>query len=236
MSKGASTAKGRFVRFDHPVLVQGSAFVFAQAVRLLFRTLRIKVIHDGVNPYDASGDTLYIFSCWHDSALIAAFGGRHRRTVALTSQHRDGAFVAGMLQAIRVPVVRGSTGKRGSQALRQMLLRNEGNDFVVTPDGPRGPKRVMSPGVAFLASRSGRHIVPTAFACQNAWIIPGSWTDLVIPKPFSQVYSLAGEPIPVAPDLSKAELLEVVAQVQTKMDDLDTIARSYLTLPPSSTA
>lgn len=224
------------MRFDHPVLVRWSAFVFAQVIRLLFCTLRINLITRGVNPYDASGETLYIFSCWHDSALIAAFGGRHRRTVALTSQHRDGAFVAGMLQAIRVPVVRGSTGKRGSQALRQMLLRNEGNDFVVTPDGPRGPKRTMSPGVVFLASRSGRHIVPTAFACQNAWIIPGSWTDLVIPKPFSKVYSLAGEPIPVAPDLSKAELLEVVAQVQTKMDDLDTTARSYLKSSRSSTA
>ena len=166
--------------------------IFATAVRVLFYTLRLDVrASRHANPYAASGVELRLYAVWHDSMVIAAFGGRHERTVALTSHHRDGSFVASVLKAIGVPVVRGSTGHGGGNALREILNSATDNDIVMTPDGPRGPCREMSKGIVFLASRSGRAIVPTAFSCASSWRIRGSWSDLVIPKPFSKVYLLA---------------------------------------------
>jgi lysophospholipid acyltransferase (LPLAT)-like uncharacterized protein len=145
--------------------------------------------------------------------------------VALTSQHRDGSFVACVLRAIGVPTVRGSTGHQGGNALRKILTVATDRDIVMTPDGPRGPRRNMSRGTVFLASRSGRAVVPTAFSCERSWTIRGSWTDLVIPKPFSKVFLLAGDPIDVPLELGRDGLTEFASRIQLHMDRLDALAR-----------
>ena len=94
-------------------------------------------------------------------------------------------------------------------------------DIVITPDGPRGPSRRMSRGIVFLASRTGNAIVPTAFACSRCWRIAGSWTSLVIPKPFAHVVLLAGEPIDVPAGLDLQDIDRYVSKVQDAMDQLD---------------
>ena len=214
------------MRIRSPLLIRLSGFLFATVVRALFCTLRLDVrTARNANPYAASGQALHLYAVWHDSMVIAAFGGRHVRTVALTSHHRDGSFVASVLKAIGVPVVRGSTGHRGGHALRKILTSAVDNDIVITPDGPRGPCREMTKGIVFLASRSGRAIVPTAFSCEKSWRIRGSWSDLVIPKPFSRVYLLAGGPVEVPDDVSRDQLVGYAAQIQGQMDRLDAQAR-----------
>src|SRR6056297_1728269 len=124
-----------------------SAVLFGCAMRLLFLTLRLDVrITGGANPYKSVGEQRYLYAIWHDSAVIAAFGGTHVRTIALTSAHRDGSFVANVLRFAGVTTVRGSTGKHGASALREIFRTTEGFDIVITPDGPRGPRRKMSAG------------------------------------------------------------------------------------------
>lgn len=210
------------MRIRSPFLIRLAGFLFAIAVRVLFCTLRLDVrTARDANPYAASGRALRLYAVWHDSMLIAAFGGRHARTVALTSHHRDGSFVTSVLKVIGVPVVRGSTGNRGGNALREILTSAVENDIVMTPDGPRGPCRKMSEGIVFLASRSGRAIIPTAFSCEKSWRIRGSWSDLVIPKPFSRVYLLAGDPVEIPAGVTRDQLVGYVAQIQGQMDRLD---------------
>ena len=210
------------MKIRSPLLIRLSGFLFASVMRALFWTLRMDIrTAPNANPYASSGDARFIYAVWHDSMLMSAFGGKHVRTVALTSHHRDGSFVASTLKAIGVPVVRGSTGHRGGNALRRILTDASDSDIVMTPDGPRGPRRKMSRGAVFLASRSGRALVPTAFACERSWNIPGSWSELVIPKPFSKVYLLAGDPIKVPADLSRDQLSQFAAQFQEQMDRID---------------
>lgn len=98
--------------------------------------------------------------------------------------------------------------------MRQLIREAEGNHIVMTPDGPRGPRRELSSGVVFLASHSGRAIVPTAFTCERGWRFGVGWTDLLVPKPFSKVHLLTGEPIHILPD---ADLQSEVARVQAAM-------------------
>jgi lysophospholipid acyltransferase (LPLAT)-like uncharacterized protein len=214
------------VRIRSPLLVKLSGVLFAYAMRALFWTLQLDVrTARRANPYAPSGPARFIYAVWHDSIIMAAFGGKHTGTVALTSHHRDGAFVANVLLAIGVPAVRGSTSNGGGRALRALLTTERGSHVVMTPDGPRGPRRRMSRGTVFLASRSGRAIVPTAFSCEKPWSIRGSWTELVIPRPFSRVVLLAGEPVEVPTELSRGQLTEYVARIQTQMDDLNVRAQ-----------
>ena len=178
----------------------------------------------GTNPYAASPRERFIYCVWHDSMVIPAFAGKHRFTAALTSRHADGSFVAHVLRCVGVSTIRGSTNRMGAGAMRQLMRATEDKHLVITPDGPRGPRRQVSTGIAFLASRTGRAVVPTAYSCVRCWRITGSWTNLIIPKPFTQVYLLAGEPIKVPPDLGCDELQQHVARIQAEMDRLNDTA------------
>ena len=217
------------MKIRSPYLVRLAGFLFASCLRVLFRTLRLhRDTTQDANPYASCGPNRYLFSVWHDSSVIAAFGGKHARTVALTSRHRDGSFVTAVTNVAGVPTVRGSTGATGGRALRELLRVASENDIVITPDGPRGPSRTMSRGIVFLASRTGNAIVPTAFACSRCWRIPGSWSTLIIPVPFSQVVLLAGDPIHVPPKLRAEAIDQYVAEVQLAMDQLDAKALDWV--------
>ena len=109
--------------------------------------------------------------------------------------------------------------------MRQLMRATEDKHMVITPDGPRGPRRQMSTGIAFLASRTGHAVVPTAYCCVRCWRIKGTWTDLIIPKPFTRVYLLAAEPIKVPPDLGSDQLQQYVARIQAEMDRLNDTAQ-----------
>lgn len=186
----------------------------------LFRTLDFELRTESVDPYDSDGCERFLFSLWHDSAVMAVFGGRHNETVALTSRHRDGTFVASVLERVGVKPVRGSSGGGGKRAALELMRYAKDNDIVITPDGPRGPRRRISRGIVYLASKTQNAIVPTAFACSNAWEIPGSWTSLTVPKPFSRVVLLVGKPIAVPAGISDDEMAWYVNTLQREMDRL----------------
>jgi len=211
------------VRIRNRFALGAMGWVFASLIRLLFCTLRRQYREEvaGVNPYVAPRDGEgFLYCVWHDSMVMPAFGGRHERMCALTSQHTDGSFVAAVLKRIKVRPIRGSTNRMGIKAMRELFSAADTGHVVMTPDGPRGPARKISLGIVYLASRTGRAIVPTAYRCQRPWRIKGSWSDLLIPQPFSKVEFIAGKPIYVPADLNTDELGHYVELVQAEMDRL----------------
>ena len=88
--------------------------------------------------------------------------------------------------------VRGSSSRRGSTALREMAaILAAGGDMAITPDGPRGPKYRLNPGVVKLAQITGAPIVPLHIAYSRYWEIR-SWDAFRIPKPFARVTTTFG--------------------------------------------
>jgi lysophospholipid acyltransferase (LPLAT)-like uncharacterized protein len=215
------------LKIRSPLLIKFSAAAFAAVMWLLFRMLKLNFSEEtpGTNPYAMSPRERFIYCVWHDSMVIPAFAGKHRFTAALTSQHADGTFVAHVLRCVGVSTIRGSTNRIGAGAMRQLMRATEEKHLVITPDGPRGPRRQMSTGITFLASRTGRAVVPTAYSCARCWRITGTWTNLVIPKPLTHVYLLAGVPIKVPPDLGSDQLQQYVARIQAEMDRLNDAAK-----------
>ena len=85
----------------------------------------------------------------------------------LISEHRDGELITQVVKRLGFSVVRGSTTRGGARALREMSLRIDQGHLCVTPDGPRGPRRSVHQGVAYLASRTGLPIVAQAWHSRN---------------------------------------------------------------------
>jgi len=211
------------VRIRNRNLIRTLARILAFFCRCLYATCRIRVIEGAplTSPYAPCGEARYVYCLWHDGILNALFCGRVMNGAALTSQHTDGEYVAEVMEVIGIQPVRGSYGGRGgAAAARQLVQAAEKFHIVVTTDGPRGPRRTVKPGIFFLASQTGRPIVPVACSARNAWRPKGRWTDLIIPCPFSRVYVLGGEPMSIPPNLQRNQLGDYCQELQQRMDDL----------------
>ena len=152
-----------------------------------------------------------IFVLWHNRiftmpAIWQRTGGKDRKTVVLTSASKDGTVLATAMKVFGLGSIRGSSSRRAVSALIGMrkALR-DGYDVCVTPDGPRGPRYSMQPGVIKIAQSTGAQIIPIHITYSAAWRLD-TWDRFVIPKPFSHVDVLFAKPITVPPTLTQAEL------------------------------
>ena len=85
-------------------------------------------------------------------------------------------------------------------AYREVVrLLKEGRGTGFAPDGPRGPRCLVQPGIIELARASGRPILPASFAARRR-VVFNSWDRFVLPLPFSSVVVIYGEPLEVRPD------------------------------------
>ena len=138
-----------------------------------------------------------IFCLWHNRLAISMLVHRRypRKLAALVSASKDGALLAAVMGRFGVEQVRGSSSRRGPQALLELSSRAKlGYDLAVTPDGPRGPRYVVQKGVIALAQVTGLAIVPVTCNTRRK-ICLKSWDGFQIPLPFSRCELLLNEPI-----------------------------------------
>jgi lysophospholipid acyltransferase (LPLAT)-like uncharacterized protein len=177
-------------------------------VRILAATVRFRFDNTETRAIFAQPASL-IFALWHNRlGLIVPIYRRlrgNRRVAAMVSASRDGERLAKIFHALDVACVRGSSSRRGRQALREMArLVMQGYDSGITPDGPRGPKYVAQDGVIALAQLTGAPIVPISYTLSRK-ITLKSWDNFMIPLPFSRCDVKIGAPIFVPRDASEAE-------------------------------
>jgi lysophospholipid acyltransferase (LPLAT)-like uncharacterized protein len=166
-------------------------------VAALCRTYRWRI--EGAEHYDSvvrSGKQP-ILALWHGRILPGLHYFRNRGVVVITSQNFDGEWIARILHRFGFGTARGSTSRGGARALvqlRQDLAK--GRPAAFTVDGPRGPARIVQPGVVFLAGATGHPILPYHIEADRYWTAK-SWDRTQIPKPFSTVALVIGAPIEI---------------------------------------
>jgi len=139
-----------------------------------------------------------ILACWHGRILPGTYHFRDRGIVVITSRNFDGEWIARIIRRFGYGTARGSSSRGGVRALVQMRRDlADGHPVAFTIDGPRGPARVAQPGAAFLAGATGHPILPFHVEATPAWTV-GSWDRTQVPKPFSRVAVVIGQPIEVA--------------------------------------
>ena len=214
------------MKIRSPLLTRLAGWLAAAVVRALAATVRVIQLHDTPQTeIDAPGvrQAQFLWPMWHDMLLVGLvlrLKIRDTTSSALVSRHQDGSYLTAAMEHIDIRPIRGSSSRGGAQAVRQLLSEAGQRNIVVTPDGPRGPRRQLKDGIIYLSSQTGLPIVPLAFACPRAWRIQGSWTDLVIPRPFSTVRLLVGVPVTIPPGLSRHDLAGHRQRVQAAMDQL----------------
>lgn len=199
-------------------------------LRLLFLTVRVdhRRVKDDATPYAAaSGPTRYCFCLWHDAIIVCLFSLKTYKLAGLISRHQDGTYLTHAIKLLGITPVRGSASRGGAQATKQLIDQPDLH-VCITPDGPRGPRRTMKDGIIFLASRTGRPVVPTTVTGTRYWAVPAGWSDMLIPKPFSRVLLLAGHPINVPANVSREQISQITKRIQQEMNRLDTIGQTIM--------
>jgi len=157
------------------------------------------------------GPVIYCF--WHNRlALCVAVYQRYVRPwkttagmAALVSASKYGAFLSAILEAFRIHAVRGSSSRRGPQALLELTgCAENGFDLTITPDGPRGPRYVVQEGVMSLAQLTGLPIIPASYNL-NWKIQVNSWDRFQIPLPFARCDINVAKPVRVPRDCTDSE-------------------------------
>lgn len=158
-----------------------------------------------------------IFVLWHGRLLPCTYFNRHLGLATMVSRHRDGEYIARLVEKWGFTAVRGSSSRRAAGALRELVRHVQaGRSLAVTPDGPRGPREVMKPGALLAAQLSGAPLIPCAAGASRAWWF-GSWDRFLVPQPFSHVRIACGEAVRVPPDAGPEELEELSGEVEARL-------------------
>lgn len=166
-----------------------------------------------------------IYALWHDGIIgtppIWRYLDRDQDATVLTSASKDGAVLAEAMAVFGLNSARGSSSRRGAQALRDLLkVAKSGESLVVTPDGPKGPRHEVQTGVLKLAQLTGLPIVPMRLIPDSAWRFR-TWDRLALPKPYSRVTLHFGETLAVPRDLSEAAQEEIRVRLQHELGIYD---------------
>lgn len=216
------------MKIRHPVLIRLAAWVIAWMVRLWIGTVRYRkmLLDPTVDPYAPGQKKRFIFAFWHETLLLPARVYRRTGASVLISQHADGEMIARACESLGMPAVRGSSTRGGIEAVRQIVKLGGKSHVVVTPDGPRGPRRKVQGGVVYLASKTGLPIVPVGFAFRRCWRM-NSWDQFALPVPFTRGVGVLGKPISVPADLNREGMETYRLQVEQAMLELTEMAEEW---------
>ena len=196
------------------------AFAIYAAIQIFSCTWRVRM----VSPAPEHPAPI-IFCLWHNRLALCMkaynkFGVKFWPSpglAALISASKDGALLSRVLSFFGVTAVRGSSSRRGRQALLELTTQlQQGCNVAITPDGPKGPCYTVQPGIIALAQITGSAIVPVSFKVHGKWQTR-SWDRFQIPYPFARCDLYLAPPLKVPREATEAERETLRQELQTRL-------------------
>jgi hypothetical protein len=213
-------------------------WLIAAYIELVIVTLRWRYENDGPARAALASPEGLIALFWH-GRIVAGIACRpilrDKARAVMISMSRDGDFIARAAERLRIPTIRGSTGraerggaKGGAAAFRRALdVLASGGVMIMTPDGPRGPDQVLQIGAVQMAKASNRPVFMLGLASRPS-IRLGSWDNGRVPLPFGRAALVLVGPLAVAPDAGAKALEAARADWQERLRAAQLRAESLL--------
>ncbi len=198
------------------------AWLLATGFRALAATWRCRFID---HSQDVQPRAPVIFALWHNRlALCMTIWHSHvikkrpaNGLAALISASKDGGLLARTLEYFDVEAVRGSSSRRGGQAMLELTTHTDnGRNVAITPDGPRGPCYAVQDGIISLAQVSGLPIQPVSAHVRGKLTL-GSWDKFQVPLPFARCDIFFGELLVVPRDATADQRAEIKRELQRRL-------------------
>lgn len=198
-------------------------YAFGWAIKILttlmFMTCRVRVFGREIeeNYLRENPGKGLLYASWHRGLFYFVYFYRNLKFVVMASASKDGELAAQATKRFGWAPVRGSSSRRGSEALVEMRrLFEKGHCGGLVVDAPTGPPYIAKIGIIILAKRTGLPLIPVMWNVDRCWRLK-SWDRSIIPKPFSKiVYMYDDRFIHVPKDASEEECEEY----RKKLDDV----------------
>ncbi len=139
----------------------------------------------------------------------------------LASHSKDGEFISQTVAKFGFQTIRGSSSKGGAAgAIALIRAAKQGIVPLFTVDGPKGPLYEVKPGVIEVASLTKLPIVILLTSFDHYIEFQKAWDKHRFPKFAAKQTFLYSEPIPIPQGLSREEILQKTAELQTRMQTL----------------
>lgn len=201
-------------------------------IRLLRATTRIEFRGREILEEVRKDDGNYILVFWHCRLVMMPYVYPDNRLVVLSSSHRDSLMLAKILRRFGLETAFGSSTRGGVAGMREILRKvKDGYDVGITPDGPKGPRRRVKPGVIAAARLSGLPIIPVTYSASSARRL-GSWDRTMLPLPFCRGLFIYGEPVRVPRDASPEQQERLRIELENRLDEMTDAADSETGVGP----
>ena len=162
----------------------------------------------------------FIICAWHNDIYFSTWLLKEMNLTALISSSRDGEYINHVLSGFGFRAVRGSSTRGGIGAMKNLVrCLKEGHSIAITPDGPLGPIHKVQEGIIALAKMTGAPIIPWRYEGNSCWNF-NSWDKHKIPKPFSKISSVFGQPFYIPKSASNSDFENYCQQLEMLMNDL----------------
>lgn len=215
-------------RLKNRILVFIGSFFGPLILRFLYNTNKIEIIGDKNYKDAISSGKSVIVASWHSTLLTTFMALSQNKYYGMASNHHpDAEIISRVGKKLGWNIVRGSSTDGGKKAYDEMvnILKNPGNLFAITPDGPQGPAKIPKAGTIKAAQRTGAVIVPSSGQTSKYWSFT-NWHTFYLSKPFGKMVQIYGEPI----IFNESDDFETcVRQLKNALDNLEKITESYYT-------
>jgi lysophospholipid acyltransferase (LPLAT)-like uncharacterized protein len=173
----------------------------------------------------------YGYACWPL--------GVAQPMAVLSSTSKFGDVMERISKSFHLHTVRGSSAKksnpgkdkRGAAAFRDLLRWLRDNKCAVTtPDGPRGPARIMTEGSLKLSQMSGADIVCVGLSATR-YLQFNTWDHMRLPLPFARAAMVWKVLSPVPADIDPAGFEAYRQMAQNALSEVTDRADDILGMP-----
>ena len=190
-------------------------FLYIRAVNL---TSSIQFENESIPKQFWNNDKPFILAFWHSQLMMIGFSWKKNKNVnILASSHSDGRFGAIVGKYFNLNNIQTSE-KNKSISLRFIFkLLNDNNYIGITPDGPRGPKEIVSEGIIKIAKTSKVPIIPIGFWSSKNFKLK-SWDSFLITLPFSKCSFVWNKPLEIPYNIQENQIQHYQKLLQEKIN------------------
>lgn len=218
------------MKIKSPLLNKIAGATIGFGLRGWMSTLDIRAAYydPAIDPANIHDPSRRMYLIWHENILLPLYARGHCQMAMLMSKHRDADVLSQLATHFGFEFVRGSTARGGERAIRELMRRSARWHLAITPDGPRGPRRVMAPGPIYLASRLQMPLVVIGLGYDRPWRTP-TWDRHAVPRPFSRGRAIMGPEIRLPKQLDRDGIEHYRAQLETLLTRLTDEAEAWAT-------
>lgn len=207
-------------------ILRSAGFNFSgPLINVLCKTLKIEETNkSSINDLVQKKQNM-IFAFWHGTMLVPWYVLKLHQPSTIVSKSKDGGLLSNLLSSWNYDVKRGSSSKGGKEVLEELVNEANKNKIIaITPDGPRGPNKIMKAGTVIIGKKTKTPIILVGVNYKKS-VKLRSWDQFEIPLPFSKVKIIYSNSIEVDPELSYEETDGFIKYLNDQLNEIQEMAK-----------